>query len=180
VVFDLDPGEGSDVLTCAEVGFLLRSTLKKYGLQSFAKVSGSKGIQVFAPLNTAVTYAETQPFARSVAEQLQRDHPGLVVSGMAKALRSGKVFIDWSQNSDFKTTVAVYSLRAKSDAPYVSLHFRWDELRQALRKQDRSMLYLAPEAAIRRVTKIGDLFRPVLDLRQRLAPSASTRRAGST
>lgn len=179
LVFDLDPGEGSDVLTCVEVAFLLKSVLKKYRLETFAKVSGSKGIQVFAPLNTPATYADTQPFARSIAEQLQRERSDLVVSGMAKAFRSGKVFIDWSQNSDFKTTVAVYSLRAKSDAPFVSLPFTWAELRGALRKKDRSLLYLSPDAALRRVAKIGDLFRPVLELRQHLGSPARTRRAGS-
>lgn len=179
VVFDLDPGEGSDVFTCAEVAFLLRAALKKHGLQSLAKVSGSKGIQVFAPLNTTVTYETTQPFARSIAEQLERQHPDLVVSGMSKSLRSGKVFVDWSQNSDFKTTVSVYSLRAKSDTPHVSLPFSWDELRRAARKQDRSMLYLSPEAALARVSKIGDIFRPVLESRQRLGVPARSRKAGS-
>ena len=113
LVFDLDPGEGADVLTCGEVALLLKSKLEGDGLQSFAKVSGSKGIQVYAPLNTAVRYEDTQPYARRMAEELEREHGSLIVAEMAKALRKGRVFIDWSQNSDFKTTVAVYSLRAK-------------------------------------------------------------------
>jgi bifunctional non-homologous end joining protein LigD len=179
VVFDLDPGEGADVLSCVEIAFLLRDNLAQQGLESFAKVSGSKGMQVYAPLNTKITYAQTQPFARGVAEQMERAHPDLVVSEMAKGARSRKVFIDWSQNSDFKTTVAPYSLRAKRDRPYVSLPFTWEELRRAARKQDPGMLYVDPDAAVRRVEKIGDLLRPVLELKQRLPATKRTRKAGS-
>ncbi len=179
VVFDLDPGEGSDVLTCAEVAFLLKDALERRGLKSFAKVSGSKGLQLCAPLNTSTAYSETQPFARGIAEELEREHPDLVVSGMAKALRARKVFIDWSQNSDFKTTVAVYSLRAKRDRPYVSLPFTWEELERAVRKKDGTMLFVEPEAALQRVEKVGDLFQPVLQLRQHLQAPKRTRRAGS-
>ncbi len=177
VVFDLDPGEGADVLTCVDVAFRLKDALETRGLQSFAKVSGSKGIQVYAPLNRRNTYAETQPFARELAEELEREQPELVVSGMAKKLRPGKVFIDWSQNSDFKTTVAVYSLRAKRERPYASLPFTWEELRRARRKKDPAMLYLEPEAALRRVDKIGDVFQPVLQLKQSLP--GRIRKAGS-
>lgn len=179
VVFDLDPGEGADVLTCVEVAVLLKDRLARHSLESFAKVSGSKGLQVYAPLNTKITYAETQPFARELAESLEREHPDVVISEMAKAVRPGKVFIDWSQNSDFKTTVAPYSLRAKRDRPYVSLPFTWEELRRAVRKKDAGMLYLDPEAAVRRVEKIGDLFRPVLEVKQRLPAPKRTRKAGS-
>lgn len=178
VVFDLDLGEGADVLTCAEIAFLLKKSLEGRGLQSLAKVSGSKGIQVYVPLNTKITYAETQPFARGLAQELEREHPDMVISETAKAVRARKVFIDWSQNSDFKTTVAVYSLRAKQDQPYVSLPFTWEELRRAVRKQDRAMLYLEPEAAVRRVEKVADLFQPVLDLRQRLPAPQRARRGG--
>ncbi len=179
VVFDLDPGEGADVLSCIEVAFLLKDCLARHGLESFAKVSGSKGLQVYAPLNTKITYAETQPFARGLAEQLEREQPDLVISEMTKAVRSGKVFIDWSQNSDFKTTVAAYSLRAKRDRPYVSLPFTWEELRRALRKHEAGVLFLDPDAAVGRVKKMGDLFRPVLELKQRLPAPKRTRKAGS-
>jgi bifunctional non-homologous end joining protein LigD len=168
LVFDLDPGEGADIFDCAEVAFLLKDALGGAGLESFPKVSGSKGIQVYAPLNTPVDYEATQGYARALAESLERAHPGEVISVMAKSARVGKVFIDWSQNSDFKTTVAVYSLRAKSDAPYVSMPFSWEELRRALRKRERSALYFEPEAALRRVEKVGDRFAPVLSLRQKL------------
>ncbi len=132
VVFDLDPGEGSDVLTCAKVAFLLRDVLEQLQLASCAKVSGSKGLQVYVPLNTPVTYSVTQPFARAVAELLSRQHPRLIVSEMPKEKRKGKVFVDWSQNSDYKTTVGVYSLRAARHLPLVSLPVTWEELETAL------------------------------------------------
>jgi bifunctional non-homologous end joining protein LigD len=168
LVFDLDPGEGADVLSCIEVAFLLKRRLEKMGLEVWAKVSGSKGMQIYAPLNTAVTYAQTQPFARRLAEALEREHPDRIVSAMAKVSRVGKVFIDWSQNSDFKTTVSVYSLRAKSDTPYVSMPVAWDKLRAALRRSDRAPLYFDPETALKRVAKTGDLFAPLLHARHKL------------
>jgi len=119
VAFDLDPGEGADLLTCAQVAFWLKDAFAADGLESFPKVSGSKGMQVYVPLNTAVTYEKTQPYARGLAQRLEQEHPDIVISEMAKVKRTGKVFIDWSQNSDFKTTVAVYSMRAKRSEPYV-------------------------------------------------------------
>src|SRR5690349_20565448 len=119
VVFDLDPGEGADVLKCAEVAFLLKDVLGRLGLRSLPKVSGSKGIQIYVPLNTPVTYAVTQPFARALAELLAKQQPKLIVAEMAKSERTKKVFIDWSQNAEFKTTVGVYSLRAKRSRPFV-------------------------------------------------------------
>ncbi len=172
VVFDLDPGPGADVLTCAEVAFLLHNVLARHELECFPKVSGSKGIQVYVPLNTPVTYNQTQPFARGIAEALAREHPHLVVAEMAKALRRKKVFIDWSQNSDFKTTVSVYSLRAKRDEPFVSMPVRWEELRAALDNRDAARLYFDPEAALERVAKLGDLFAPIMSLKQSLPGAA--------
>jgi len=120
-VFDLDPGERAGILDCARVALLLKEALAARGLECFAKVSGSKGIQVYAPLHTAVTFQATRRFAHGLAEQFERRHPDQVVSKMAKDLREGKVFIDWSQNSDFKTTAAVYSLRASRESPFVSV-----------------------------------------------------------
>src|SRR5437868_3680926 len=128
MVFDLDPGEGADLVSCAEVAFLLRSLLKKSGLECFPKVSGSKGLQLYVPLNTPVEYAQTRLAAQTAAQILERQHPKLVVAEMAKERRRQKVFIDWSQNSGFKTTVGVYSLRAKNDIPYVSAPVAWAEL----------------------------------------------------
>jgi bifunctional non-homologous end joining protein LigD len=168
VVFDLDPGNGADLLSCAKVAFLLQDALAGAKLESWVKVSGSKGMQLYAPLNTPVTYAETQPFAKRLAERLEAEHPDLVISAMAKAKRHNKVFIDWSQNSDFKTTVAVYSLRAKLDEPYVSMPVAWDELRRAMRRKNAALLHFPPDAALQRLVQLGDLFEPVLTRQQNL------------
>src|SRR5688500_4018773 len=127
IVFDLDPGDPADVLDCVRVSMWIRELMEQFGLKTFAKSSGSKGVQVYIPLNTATSYEKTQPFAKAIAELLEREHPERVEAQMAKELRKGKVFIDWSQNSDFKTTVCVYSLRAKQTTPYVSMPFTWEE-----------------------------------------------------
>ena len=179
IAFDLDPGEGADLLTCCEVALLLKDVFDRLKMKSFAKVSGSKGIQVYVPLNTPVTYAVTQPFAKTVAELLERQHPKLIVSKMAKVVRKGKVFIDWSQNADHKTTVGVYSLRAKSNRPYVSMPIAWDELERALRDRDVESLSFEPEAALERVSRLGDLFAPVLKLRQKLPAEFVSRLSGT-
>ena len=168
VVFDLDPGEGADILNSGEVAFLVRDLLARLHLESFLKVSGSKGIHLHVPLNTKVSYEATQPFAKSIAQLLESEHPDLIVSDMAKAKRKGKVFLDWSQNSEHKSTVAVYSLRAKGTRPYVAMPVSWEELSKALKKEDRSALFFEPDAALKRVKKLGDLFAASLRLRQRL------------
>jgi bifunctional non-homologous end joining protein LigD len=173
MVFDLDPDEALGVLGAAEVALLLRDALDRAGLESWAKVSGSKGVQVYVPLNTPATYDQTQAFARGLAESLERQHPKQIVSAMAKDLRRNKVFIDWSQNSDFKTTVAVYSLRAKRSEPFVSMPVEWDELRRALKRKEEARLYFGPEAALKRLDKAGDLFAPVLTVRQKLPRNAA-------
>jgi bifunctional non-homologous end joining protein LigD len=174
MVFDCDPGEGADVLTCARVALMLRDVLKDLGLESFAKVSGSKGVQVYVPLNTAVTYEITQPLAKAIAELLAEREPKLIVSEMPKAFRARKVFIDWSQNAEFKTTVAVYSLRAKTNRPYVSVPVKWEELELALKKGAAEQLYFDPKSALNRVAKHGDLFKPLLSKVQKL-PAEITR-----
>lgn len=168
VAFDLDPGEGADIFTCAEVAFLLREVFDGLGLESFPKVSGSKGVQLYVPLNTAVGYEATQPFAKSIAELLAGRHPKLIVSEMPKALRKGRVMIDWSQNSRSKTTVAAYSLRGKRDEPFVSVPLTWKELERAHARKDRDALYFTPGDTLRRLKKGGDPFAPVLTLQQRL------------
>jgi bifunctional non-homologous end joining protein LigD len=168
IVFDLDPGDGINILDCARVAFLLRDILTRLRLECFPKVSGSKGIQLYVPLNRSVTYEATQPFARAIAELLEREHADLVVADMAKNLRTGKVFIDWSQNADHKTTIGVYSLRAKRPRPFVSMAVRWEELSKALKKSDVDLLEFQPQEALRRLKRIGDLFAPVLKLKQRL------------
>jgi bifunctional non-homologous end joining protein LigD len=172
IVFDLDPGEGVDLTACAEVAFLVKALLEKTGLQCFPKVSGSKGLQLYAPLNTPATYAQTRSFAQSVAQILERRHPKLIVAEMAKERRRQKVFIDWSQNSDFKTTIGVYSLRAKNDVPYVSAPVAWIELDELRKKRNLDLLRFAPDALLKRVAEIGDLFAPLLTLKQTLSPIA--------
>jgi bifunctional non-homologous end joining protein LigD len=171
IVFDLDPGEGANILKCAEVAFLLRDTLESFKLKSFPKVSGSKGIQIHVPLNNPhITYEQTKPFAQAIAEMLHRQHPDLIVSDMAKILRTGKIFIDWSQNIQTKTTVGVYSMRAKRERPYISMPVIWEELSRALKTEDTDALRFDPAAALSRLKKLGDLYAPVLKLKQKLPP----------
>ena len=168
VVFDFDPGESADVLTCARVAFLVKDVLDRLELASVVKVSGSKGLQLYVPLNSQAKYAVTQPFARTVAELLEREHADLVTAEMAKSERQGRVFIDWSQNATHKTTVAVYSLRAKRSRPFVSMPVTWEELRTALDRNAADRLFFEPKAALERLQRLGDLFRPVLTRKQRL------------
>jgi bifunctional non-homologous end joining protein LigD len=168
IVFDLDPGEPANVLDCAQVSLWIRDLLDKLNLKSFVKASGSKGLQLYIPLNTTTTYEKTQPFARAIAELLEKEHPDRVESDMAKSLREGKVFIDWSQNSDFKTTVCVYSLRAKRDHPYVSMPFTWEEVEAACKRTDAGFFLVEPDAALKRLDQVADLFEPVLKLKQKL------------
>jgi bifunctional non-homologous end joining protein LigD len=168
IVFDLDPGEGAGILDSARAAFLVKDLLDRLHLQSFAKASGSKGIHLHVPLNTPVTYEATQPFAKSIAQMLESEHPEFIVSEMAKAKRTEKVFVDWSQNSEYKSTVSVYSLRAKGDRPFVAMAVTWDELQTAVKKADASLLFFEPDAALKRLEKRGDLFEPVLKLKQKL------------
>ena len=169
MVFDLDPGAPADIVQCCQVGLWLKEIFDGFKLQSFAKTSGSKGLQVYVPLNTPVTYEETKPFAHELARLLEREHPQQVVSEMKKVLRTGKVFVDWSQNDDYKTTVCVYSLRAK-ERPMVSTPVTWDEVKKCLSKKDPQLLAFDSEAALKRVERSGDLFEPVLKLKQKLPP----------
>ena len=162
VAFDLDPGEPAALPECRAVALLLRDTLADLGLECFAKTSGSKGMQVYVPLNTPVTYDDTKPFAQALAQLLEKQHPKLVVSSMKKSLRPGKVFIDWSQNSRHKTTVAAYSLRAR-ERPTVSTPLSWDEV-----ADDSLALVFDSTAVVERIATHGDLFAPVLELEQTL------------
>ena len=168
VVFDLDPGEGTDIFTCAEVAFMIRKICAGLGLELFPKVSGSKGLQLYLPLNKPASYEVTQPFARAMAQMIETERPDLAISEMAKSKRAGKVFIDWSQNADHKTTVGVYSLRAKRDRPFVSMPVGWEELERALKKKNVKALEFEAGAALKRVEKLGDLFAPVLKTKQKL------------
>ena len=169
IVFDLDPGPPADIVLCCQVGLWLRDIFAHFGLESFAKTSGSKGLQLYVPLNTPVTYDQTKPFAHELARLLERQHPEQVVSDMKKALRTGKVLVDWSQNDDHKTTVNVYSLRAK-DRPTVSTPVSWEEVEQCLKKADPNLLVFTSDQVLERVKKRDDLFEPVLKLKQKLPP----------
>jgi bifunctional non-homologous end joining protein LigD len=155
------------VLECAEVALELRGMLGGVGLESFPKTSGSKGIQVYVPLNRKVTYDDTKPFARAVARLLEKERPGQVVSSMKKEVRRGKVFVDWSQNDDHKTTACVYSLRAR-ERPTASTPLRWEEVEDAFGAGDADRLVFEAGDVIERVSEHGDLFAPVLELRQQL------------
>jgi bifunctional non-homologous end joining protein LigD len=170
IVFDLDPGAPADLVSCCEVALILHDLFARLHLQSFAKTSGSKGLQLYVPLNSGATYGETKPFSRSVAEALAIRRPELVVSNMKKSLRGGKVLLDWSQNDPHKTTVCVYSLRAR-ERPTVSMPVTWSEVRRCLRARDPSLLSFEADAALRRVEKRGDLFAPMLSLKQELPRS---------
>ncbi|MFN2508152.1 MAG: non-homologous end-joining DNA ligase [Chthoniobacterales bacterium] len=174
VVFDLDPGEPAGILDCAGVALHLKGLFDTWGLESFVKVSGSKGLHLSVPLNCDATYEMTQPFAKAVAELGAHQMRGRVVSEMAKSIRTGKVLIDWSQNSDFKTTVCVYAMRAKGAEPFISMPVTWEELARAVKRRDEKRLAFTPEAAIKRIRKEGDLFAPVLKLKQQL-PAAFTK-----
>jgi bifunctional non-homologous end joining protein LigD len=167
VAFDLDPGPPATIVQCAEVALRLREAFEHLGLEAFPKTSGSKGMQVYVPLNTPATYDQTKPFARGLAQVLERRHPELVVSDMKKTLRTGKVLVDWSQNDEHKTTVNVYSLRAR-ERPTVSTPLRWEEVEGVLDGRDPEALAFTSDAVLARVAEHGDLFGPVIELEQEL------------
>ena len=175
LAFDLDPGAPADVVTCCTVALRLKALFESLKLKSFAKTSGSKGLQVYVPLNTPVTYEKTKPLAHALAELFEKQSPELVVSNMRKDLRAGKVFVDWSQNDPHKTTVNVYSLRAK-ERPFVSTPVTWDEIETAEKKKKAAPLQFEAEDVLKRVEKHGDLFAPVLALKQKLPPLESLSR----
>ena len=167
MVFDLDPGPPANILQCCQVGLWLREIFEHLGLQSFPKTSGSKGLQLYVPLNTPTTFEKTKLFSHALAQLLEQEHPQHVVSDMKKSLRTGKVFVDWSQNDEHKTTVAVYSLRAR-EHPTASTPVSWDEVERALKKKDAGLLVFEAPKVISRFEKMGDLFEPLLELKQKL------------
>jgi bifunctional non-homologous end joining protein LigD len=167
MVFDLDPGAPADIVQCCQVGLWLRDLLSKMKLKSFAKTSGSKGLQVYVPLNTPATFDQTKDLSRALAQHLERKHGNLVTSNMSKALRKGKVFVDWSQNDEHKTTINVYSLRAKEE-PTVSTPITWDEVANCRKKKKTELLKFRSDKTLARVEKMGDLFAEVERLKQKL------------
>jgi bifunctional non-homologous end joining protein LigD len=166
LVFDLDPGPGTDIGDCCAVALRVREILVSVGVESWCKTSGSKGLQLYAPLNTpAATHDHTAAFARAVGSLLEKQTTDKVTTTMAKSERPGKIFVDWSQNAFHKTTIAVYSLRARRE-PTVSAPVTWDEVEQCAEGE----LALRFESAdvLARVVRHGDLFAPVLATEQSL------------
>jgi bifunctional non-homologous end joining protein LigD len=167
MVFDLDPGAPANIVQCCQVGLWLRDLLGKIKLKSLAKTSGSKGLQVYVPLNTAVTYDETKHLSLALAQYLEHEHGDLVTSNMSKAERKGKVFVDWSQNDEHKTTICVYSLRAKEE-PAVSTPVTWSEVENCLKKKKADLLRFRSGQVLARIEKSGDHFEPVEEMKQKL------------
>jgi bifunctional non-homologous end joining protein LigD len=168
LAFDLDPGPPADIVDCCRVALRLRELFGHFGVESFPKTSGSKGMQVYVPLNSKqVSYDTTKPFAKAIAQLLEKQTPDLVVSKMKKIEREGRVFVDWSQNHQSKTTIAVYSLRAR-EHPTVSTPLSWDEVTHAAENEDADSLVFEAGDVLQRIEERGDLFAPVLELEQEL------------
>jgi bifunctional non-homologous end joining protein LigD len=167
LAFDLDPGAPASLVECCQVALRVRELFGAFGLEGFPKVSGGKGLQVYFPLNIKVTYEQTGPFAKAVAQLLEKQTPRVVVSKMAKVERRGKVFVDWSQNHQKKTTIAVYSLRAR-EKPTASIPIHWREVERTAKGGDPEKIRFEIPDAIKRIEKEGDLFESVLRLKQKL------------
>jgi bifunctional non-homologous end joining protein LigD len=167
MVYDLDPGAPADIVQCCQVALWLREYFADHGLEMFAKTSGSKGMQVYVPLNTPTSYDDVTPFAKQLARRMEQEHPKQVVHNMKKDLRHGKVLVDWSQNVSAKTTICVYSLRARA-RPTVSTPISWDEVETCLEKGDPAYLVFETGDVLRRVEEHGDLYAPTLKLKQKL------------
>ena len=168
VVFDFDPGPSTDIADCCEIALAVRDVLAAVGLEGCCKTSGSKGLQLYVPLNTpGVTHERRAEFALAVGQVLEKQLPKRVTTVMAKAVRPGKIFVDWSQNAHHKTTIAPYSLRARPE-PTVSTPVTWDEV-AACADGDVELRFEAADV-LARVAEHGDLFAPVLA--RRTAPAA--------
>ena len=169
VVFDLDPGKPATIVECCRVALHIREVLAAVGLEAWAKTSGSKGLQLYVPLNRPHIHDHAAGFARAVAQLLEQRMPAQVVSIMKRSLRPNKVFIDWSQNARFKTTIAPYSLRGR-DRPTASTPITWDEVADGA---DGEPLTFTSADVLERVEALGDLFASTLTLEQELpAPSS--------
>lgn len=177
VVFDLDPGPPADIVTCCKAALVFRDLFDAAGLTAVAKTSGNKGMQLYVPLNTPTTYDDTKGWARAIAEDFEARYPDLFVSEMKKSVRDGKVFVDWSQNDFNKTTIGVYSLRARA-RPTVSTPIGWDEIAQTAESGDPTRLVFEAADVVARVAAHGDLFAPAVTLQQAVpdAPRAATKK----
>jgi bifunctional non-homologous end joining protein LigD len=168
LAFDLDPGPPADVVDCARVALRLREVLTQLELESFVKTSGSKGMQLYVPLNTKTSYEETRPFAQALAQLIAKQDPENILAKMGKKTdRSGKVLIDWYQNNERKTTISVYSLRAR-ERPTVSTPVTWEEVEAVADSGDGKKLVFEAGDVLERIEEHGDLFAPVLELEQEL------------
>ena len=167
LVFDLDPGAPADIVKCCRIGLLVRTALARDGLDCYAKTSGSKGLQIYAPLNTKTTFEQTKNYALELAQKFEHEHPRDVTSKSAKAERRGKVLVDYNQNDPHRTTVCVYSLRAKK-RPTVSTPVLWDEVEKCARKENAELLIFETRDILKRVEKHGDLFEPMLTQKQKM------------
>jgi bifunctional non-homologous end joining protein LigD len=168
MVFDLDPGDGADILDCARVALILRDLLSELKLAVYVKTSGRKGLHLYVPLNRKdTTFEDTKNFSKAVAETMQTNYPDLVTAKMAKEYRGNRVFINWSQNDPKKTMICVYSLRAM-EKPIVSFPLAWNELEDLAELGDPEKLQVLHSEAVARAEKQGDLFREVLTIKQRL------------
>jgi bifunctional non-homologous end joining protein LigD len=170
VVFDLDPGPGADVFDCCDVALRLRIRLAAEGFTSFVKTSGSVGLHVYVPLNTAHTYADTKSFARRVADALAAELPNFVTAELKKAARTAKVLVDWRQNESSRSLAAPYSLRAMP-WPSVSTPVAWEEVEEAAATRRQEVLTFDAHDVLARLDRFGDLFRPVVEVRQTLRAS---------
>jgi len=167
VVFDFDPGAPAGVLEACQVLLMVKGVMEGLGLECFAKTSGGKGMHLYVPLNTPTTFEKTKTFAHELAKLLEREHPEMVTSNILKSKRGGKVFMDWSQNDSHKTTVCAYSLRARA-RPTVSTPVTWGEIEKAVKKGDAELLVFEAGEVLKRVEKAGDLFLPVVKMKQKL------------
>lgn len=167
LVFDLDPGAPANIVDCADVALWMRDVLESVGLTGFAKTSGSKGMQVYVPINTPVAHSQTSSFALAVGQLLERQHRDRVLVDMTRAKRPGKIFVDWSQNSRAKTTIGAYSLRG-GPIPTVSTPLSWDEVETLVATRDAESMVFGPDEVVARVAEVGDLFEAVLTTQQQL------------
>jgi bifunctional non-homologous end joining protein LigD len=167
LVFDLDPGPPATIVECCQVGLWVRDFFAAAGLQTLAKTSGSKGLQLYVPLNTPTDYVQTKTVSKGLAQRMEREHPAEIVHVQRKDLRAGKVLIDWSQNDEYKTTINVYSLRARA-RPTVSTPVTWEEVEATLEAADPDRLVFTSDQVLERVERLGDLFEPLLELKQKL------------
>ena len=167
MTFDLDPGPGTTLVDCARVAVWLRDLLRGAGLACYPKTSGKKGLHVSVPLNSSCTYEITKGFSHALAQLLEKEHPRQVTSNMRKDLRAGKVFVDWSQNDEHKSTVCVYSLRI-AERPTVSTPLTWEEVEAAIAAEAPARLIFETEQVLDRVQTFGDLHAPVANLKQTL------------